>query len=166
MTRKFDQFPADVQLKACARLDAAPKIETAQFVDRRQALAIIATLIEERDAARRALVADLDTPPAARLDGWSGIMLTAHLKAQDTTGRTWRHKVRGTCYVEVGRGLTQSHESGLDEWPVVVYRGLDDGGKLWVRPVEEFEDGRFERVDAEPCDHRPGSHWCPNCGAL
>ncbi len=57
---------------------------------------------------------------------------------------TWLHKARGTTYEEIGRGLTQSCDSELDNRPVVVYRGLADGGRLWVRPVEEFEDGRFE----------------------
>ena len=33
----------------------------------------------------------------------------------------------------------------LDDEPVVIYRG--DDGKLWVRPIAEFEDGRFERVE-------------------
>lgn len=55
----------------------------------------------------------------------------------------WRHKTRGTIYVEIGRGTMQDI-SDLDNEPVVIYRG--DDGRLWVRTVDEFEDGRFERV--------------------
>jgi hypothetical protein len=60
----------------------------------------------------------------------------------------WRHKKRGTTYTEIGRGTLQiAAETVLqDEDEVVIYRGDDD--RYWVRPVAEFEDGRFERVEA------------------
>lgn len=57
----------------------------------------------------------------------------------------WRHKVRGSTYTEVGRGCLQSTVHDFDYMPVVIYRA-DVNGTLWVRPVAEFEDGRFERV--------------------
>jgi hypothetical protein len=57
----------------------------------------------------------------------------------------WRHKKRGTVYEEIGRGQFQCTGSALDDELVVIYRG--DDGKLWVRPIAEFEDGRFERVE-------------------
>jgi hypothetical protein len=56
----------------------------------------------------------------------------------------WRHKKRRTTYTEVGRAELQS-SMPLDEGDImVVYRG--DDGKLWVRPADEFDDGRFEEV--------------------
>lgn len=33
----------------------------------------------------------------------------------------------------------------MDLMPVVVYRDLS-GRDVWVRPIEEFLDGRFEQV--------------------
>lgn len=74
----------------------------------------------------------------------------------------WRHKKRGSTYTEIGRGHLQissklrhadsavldAHAEaavidGLDMTPVVLYRA-DEDGSLWARPVEEFDDGRFE----------------------
>jgi hypothetical protein len=57
----------------------------------------------------------------------------------------WKHKKRGTIYTEVARGIFQCTGSLLDEESVVIYQGED--GKFWVRPVAEFEDGRFERIE-------------------
>lgn len=62
-------------------------------------------------------------------------------------GPHWRHKKRGTEYVEVGRGrLQQSTTNGpiADDW-MVVYRS-EETGTLWVRAASEFDDGRFERI--------------------
>lgn len=68
---------------------------------------------------------------------------------------THRHKKRGTEYVLVGYGRMQAadlyHYGGdggylrADDEEVAIYRGVADG-KLWVRPREEFEDGRFEEI--------------------
>jgi hypothetical protein len=61
----------------------------------------------------------------------------------------WRHKKRGSTYEEVGRAKLQASDIGgmSDMQPMVVYRGED--GQLWVRPEDEFMDGRFEAIDAE-----------------
>lgn len=59
----------------------------------------------------------------------------------------WRHVRRGTIYTEVGRAKLQTNGSVFsDMQPIVVYRSEGDGS-LWVRSTEEFEDGRFERLD-------------------
>lgn len=66
---------------------------------------------------------------------------------------THRHKKRGSEYELIGYGKMQTEDwwdtSGydllepVDMKEVAIYRSLDDGS-LWVRPREEFEDGRFE----------------------
>ncbi len=81
---------------------------------------------------------------------------------------THRHVKRGSEYMLLGIGKMQtsnwmdeqwSHEpqSGnppqrtldpVDMREVAIYRAED--GQLWVRPREEFEDGRFETIPAAP----------------
>ncbi len=58
----------------------------------------------------------------------------------------WKHKKRGTVYEEIGRAKLQAADPGglTDMDAMVVYRGAD--GQLWVRPADEFEDGRVEKV--------------------
>ena len=68
---------------------------------------------------------------------------------------THRHRKRGTEYVLIGYGKMQASwmtESGtygesVDMREVAIYRSVEDGS-LWVRPREEFEDGRFAALKA------------------
>lgn len=84
---------------------------------------------------------------------------------------THRHKKRGTEYVLIGIGKMQAegwerptlavNGSGLgagghtarvpaDMSEVAIYRSATDPTEIWVRPREEFEDGRFEALHPSP----------------
>lgn len=55
----------------------------------------------------------------------------------------WRHTKSQTDYSLIGNALIQTDTPLTDMAQVYVYQGED--GRMWVRPVEEF-DARFKRI--------------------
>jgi len=74
------------------------------------------------------------TPPAA--DYVAGLDRVQHVK-------------RGSTYEVLGRGKIQTDTPLIDYAEVAIYRSEDDG-MIWVRPVGEFDDGRFAALAARP----------------
>ena len=59
-------------------------------------------------------------------------------------GQRFTHKKRGSTYTVIGIGYLQTRHDFLDDEEVVIYQ--EPSGILWVRPLTEFCDGRFEAV--------------------
>jgi hypothetical protein len=57
----------------------------------------------------------------------------------------YRHKKRGTVYEYIGTAKVQALVPVEENDVVAIYRG--ENGCLWVRPIAEFKDGRFEQLD-------------------
>lgn len=95
-----------------------------------------------------------------------------------TTVPTFRHKKRGSTYTLIGFGKMQAEHwrdpnldaeydnQAVDMREVAIYRSTQDGS-LWVRPKEEFEDGRFESLSAAdtppPSSHVWGEAKAEDC---
>ncbi len=61
----------------------------------------------------------------------------------------YRHKKRGTLYTIINHGTLQLNQSDQDDALCVIYRNVVDDGKIWIRPITEFMDGRFEFVESK-----------------
>lgn len=124
---------------------------------------------EDLDEVRKAVFGDIGDEPDIFADydkasEMSGKMrralaaIDAALASGEKGSATHRHKMRGSEYVLLGIGKMQSENwyefdghparPKVDMREVAIYRGTD--GALWVRPREEFEDGRFQALIPAP----------------
>lgn len=55
----------------------------------------------------------------------------------------WRHGKTGRLYTLIGEAIMEA-----DLTPVVLYQSVKDG-QIWVRPRDNFYDGRFEMIEVE-----------------
>ena len=70
------------------------------------------------------------------------------LDAVRSQGR-YRHKKRGGTYALLGTAEAQASAPINEGEPIAVYR-CDADGRLWARPLGEFDDGRFEPLPPPP----------------
>ena len=61
-------------------------------------------------------------------------------------GSVWKHKQRGSTYRVLKTVPLQSNDRAWDNCKLVLYVSEKDVTELWVRPVEEFMDGRFVKL--------------------
>lgn len=71
-------------------------------------------------------------------------MWTGASTEDDMDNTYWKHVKSKGVYTVLHSHATREH----DLEPVTVYQALRDG-TVWVRPAEEFFDGRFEEVELE-----------------
>jgi len=70
----------------------------------------------------------------------------------------YRHVKRGSTYEIISVGEDENNRGTQ----LVVYRGEDDG-KIWVRPADQFFDGRFEQLSDSPLEK--ALHHCISSAA-
>ena len=124
----------------------------------------VPTLSREETATRLREWADdmlAATPPRTGalhlLDAIHYITAAPQAPAQEGAGwrPTHRHRKRGTTYRILGTARLQAARTGSVEecFALTIYEGED--GQRWAREADEFEDGRFERLD-RPTPPAPG----------
>lgn len=63
------------------------------------------------------------------------------------SGSQWRHLKSGHGYMVIGCGVIEATMAD-----VVIYRRFPDiqmDVRLWIRPLDEFMDGRFKELEIE-----------------
>lgn len=59
-------------------------------------------------------------------------------------GGKYRHKKRGSEYTSLGALTVQAAKPIVEGDMMIAY--VDDAGCMWGRPIDEFNDGRFEEI--------------------
>lgn len=95
---------------------------------------------EEEQAAMLKQISDLQTE-----------LLKLNLAISEAISKRARvkHIKRGSTYHVFGKGKIQVSGNPLVDYDEVVVYVSDETGDIWIRPVEEFEDGRFEKMTTE-----------------
>lgn len=97
----------------------------------------------QKQAALAALVAATGLEAATAERGLAAALAAA--EAADGR-RRMRHKKRGSTYrVAFEEAEVQATDPIVEGARITVYV-CDEGGKVWARPVGEFNDGRFEAI--------------------
>ena len=87
------------------------------------------------------MIAPLPAHNAPLLTAKHRVTLEYDVKEHDLY-KKWLHKKSGKIYWIDYVGY---NESNLE--PMIIYRGTKGDGLIWVRPANEFFDGRFELVE-------------------
>lgn len=90
-----------------------------------------------------------------------GYVLVREPERASAEARTiWRHKKRGTTYRVLHDNAPMQEEQTegrrLDDEPMVIYQDVNSGS-VYVRPVVEFYDGRFEALSHQPDAAEPNA---------
>lgn len=119
---------------------------------------ILYDLIQHHEARLKALVLTANAennyvPEAAKAQAeidaaqHRAYLKTLYAVAAELNARpVWRHRKRGSIYSKVGSAIVQAETPLQDGDITTLYQGVD--GKWFVRPPTEFEDGRFEPLEA------------------
>lgn len=69
------------------------------------------------------------------------------MKNRVEIGSYWKHyKKNNSIYIVVDIGRLQVNLPHLDNKWVVIYKDKNTGD-LWIRPIEDFLDGRFTKIE-------------------
>jgi hypothetical protein len=165
MTNDLKQRVTDAQVEAAWQAFAAARASTTDAMMRAALEAALS--VSSSGEAIGAIdpfhqqFASAETHDIAMLVGkrWTPVYAHPSPSSVQTGVATHRHKRRGSEYTLLGYGRMQSswwrdflgglpeNAASVDMREVAIYRSVEDAS-LWVRPREEFEDGRFEALSS------------------